>query len=78
MFTLAYGFYKHWTQKEEYCVLILGLDNAGKTVRYFFFPNLVAFSLRKIYSKFDVFSFVTDVFGSRESEIRRKLQENES
>ncbi|XKL68409.1 hypothetical protein PGB90_003900 [Kerria lacca] len=31
MFSLIYGFYKYWTQKEEYCVLILGLDNAGKT-----------------------------------------------
>ncbi|KAK7580097.1 hypothetical protein V9T40_000726 [Parthenolecanium corni] len=31
MFTLTYGFYKYWTQREEFCVLILGLDNAGKT-----------------------------------------------
>ncbi|XP_065199471.1 ADP-ribosylation factor-related protein 1 [Planococcus citri] len=31
MFTLAYGFYKYCTQREEYCVLILGIDNAGKT-----------------------------------------------
>lgn len=33
MYTLLYGFYKYIVQKEEYCVLILGLDNAGKTVR---------------------------------------------
>ena len=32
MFTLTYGFYKYCTQREEYCVLILGIDNAGKTV----------------------------------------------
>lgn len=32
MYTLLYGFYKYLVQKEEYCVLILGLDNAGKTV----------------------------------------------
>lgn len=31
MFTLTYGFYKYWTQREEYCILILGIDNAGKT-----------------------------------------------
>lgn len=32
MYTLLYGFYKYLTQKDEFCVLILGLDNAGKTV----------------------------------------------
>ncbi|XP_018335827.1 ADP-ribosylation factor-related protein 1 [Agrilus planipennis] len=31
MYTLLYGFYKYATQKDEYCILILGLDNAGKT-----------------------------------------------
>ncbi|GAB0093249.1 ADP-ribosylation factor-related protein 1 [Sergentomyia squamirostris] len=31
MFTLFHGFYKYLKQKDEYCVLILGLDNAGKT-----------------------------------------------
>ncbi|KAL4714103.1 hypothetical protein ACJJTC_008457 [Scirpophaga incertulas] len=31
MYTLLYGCYKYYTQKDEYCVLILGLDNAGKT-----------------------------------------------
>ncbi|XP_066155977.1 ADP-ribosylation factor-related protein 1 isoform X1 [Euwallacea fornicatus] len=31
MYTLTYGFYKYMVQKDEYCVLILGLDNAGKT-----------------------------------------------
>lgn len=31
MFTLMSGFYKYMFQKEEYSVLILGLDNAGKT-----------------------------------------------
>jgi hypothetical protein len=33
MYTLLSGLYKHLTQKEEYYVIILGLDNAGKTVR---------------------------------------------
>lgn len=32
MYSLLYGFYKYLTQKDEFCVLILGLDNAGKTV----------------------------------------------
>lgn len=32
MYTLMHGFYKYLVQKDEYCVLILGLDDAGKTV----------------------------------------------
>jgi ADP-ribosylation factor related protein 1 len=31
MFTLLSGLYKYLTRKEEYFVLVLGLDNAGKT-----------------------------------------------
>ncbi|XP_077292494.1 ADP-ribosylation factor related protein 1 [Arctopsyche grandis] len=31
MYTLLHGFYKYLVQKDEYCILILGLDNAGKT-----------------------------------------------
>jgi len=31
MYTLLTGLYKHVTQKDEFFVLILGLDNAGKT-----------------------------------------------
>ncbi|CAG0890133.1 unnamed protein product [Cyprideis torosa] len=31
MFTLLYGFWKWFFQKDEFFVLILGLDNAGKT-----------------------------------------------
>lgn len=31
MFTLLYGLWKYLFQKDEYFVLILGLDNAGKT-----------------------------------------------
>lgn len=31
MYTLLSGFYRALTQKEEFSVLILGLDNAGKT-----------------------------------------------
>lgn len=32
MYTLLSGFYNYLTRKEEYYVLIIGLDNAGKTV----------------------------------------------
>lgn len=35
MYTLMHGFYKYMVEKDEYCVLILGLDDAGKTVRTF-------------------------------------------
>jgi len=32
MYTLLKGFYKYFARKEEYYVLLLGLDKAGKTV----------------------------------------------
>lgn len=32
MYTLLNGLYKYLVQKDEYYILILGLDNAGKTV----------------------------------------------
>ena len=31
MYTLLSGLWRNWTLKEEFYVLILGLDNAGKT-----------------------------------------------
>ena len=31
MYTLLSGLYKYLTQKDEYFILILGLDNSGKT-----------------------------------------------
>ncbi|CCC69222.1 hypothetical protein NCAS_0C02320 [Naumovozyma castellii] len=31
MFHLAQGIYNNWNRKEQYSILILGLDNAGKT-----------------------------------------------
>ena len=34
MYTLLSGLYQHITRKEEYYVLIIGLDNAGKTVNF--------------------------------------------
>ncbi len=32
MFSLLSGAYREWTRREVYNILILGLDNAGKTV----------------------------------------------
>jgi hypothetical protein len=32
MYSLLSGFFKYARRKEEYAVLLLGLDNAGKTV----------------------------------------------
>ena len=34
MFTLLQGLWKYFFRKDEYYVVILGLDNAGKTVNY--------------------------------------------
>ena len=31
MYTLLSGAYKHYFRKDEYCILILGLDDSGKT-----------------------------------------------
>jgi ADP-ribosylation factor related protein 1 len=31
MYTLLSGLYKYLTQKDEYFILIVGLDNSGKT-----------------------------------------------
>ena len=31
MYTLLSGAYRYYFQKDEYCILILGLDDAGKT-----------------------------------------------
>jgi len=39
MYTLFHGLYKYLTQKDEFWVLILGLDNAGKTVTNYLVVN---------------------------------------
>lgn len=41
MYTLLNGLYKYIVQKDEFCVLILGLDNAGKTVSSYKEPTFV-------------------------------------
>lgn len=65
MYTLLYGFYKYVIQKDEYCVLILGLDNAGKTVswhvpfwQYLVLPTQIIF---------------LDLFRSGKNKIYKKL-----
>ena len=35
MFGLIKGFYDHYFSKPTYKILIIGLDNSGKTVRFF-------------------------------------------
>lgn len=57
MYTLLHGFYKYLTQKDEFCVLILGLDNAGKTV----IINqilLIAYLLKIKYNKIKTFIYI--------------------
>ena len=44
MYTLFSGLYRYLTIKDEYNVLILGLDNAGKTVSPI---NLINFNIKK-------------------------------
>jgi ADP-ribosylation factor related protein 1 len=34
MISLVSGLYSYLTRKEEYYIIIIGLDNAGKTVIY--------------------------------------------
>lgn len=53
MFSLFYGFWRYLFQKDEYYILILGLDNAGKTTfleqaKISYNPNLRNTNLSKI------------------------------
>jgi ADP-ribosylation factor related protein 1 len=41
MYTLLTGLYRQYTLKEEYFVIILGLDNAGKTVFFLFKQDII-------------------------------------
>lgn len=68
MYTLLHGFYKYLTQKDEYCVVILGLDNAGKTVSNGTTPRLQE----------DKRNFHTDLSGSGQNEVHQELQRPQS
>lgn len=46
MFSLMYGFYEYMFQKPEYKVLMIGLDNAGKTVSNPLPSSVVAYNPR--------------------------------
>lgn len=51
MFSLMSGFYKYMFQKDEYFVLILGLDNAGKTVSLLRITSVLSIINVYIYKK---------------------------
>lgn len=76
MYTLLHGFYKYLAQKDEYCVLILGLDDAGKTVSG---PR----SVSAIQENNDQLWFLRllkstqDVFGSGQNAAHQELQRHE-
>lgn len=70
MYTLLHGFYKYLVQKDEYCVLILGLDNAGKTVKSLFFRS----SCYSFYwSRLLVLLFVLDIFGGYKNKVHKEI-----
>lgn len=53
MFSLLYGFWRFLFKKDEYFILIIGLDNAGKStfleqVKSKFCPNYKGIKLNKI------------------------------
>lgn len=70
MYTLLSGFYKYLTQKDEYCILILGLDNAGKTVGF-----LRGTSLRRLWNRPGVTNscWLTDLPGGGQDQIHKEL-----
>lgn len=74
MYTLVHGFYKYMVEKDEYCVLILGLDDAGKTVSFLKLCNSpVMYQNRRIF-----FELSLDVFGGSKNKTLQKLQRPKS
>lgn len=72
MYTLLHGLYKYLVQKDEYFILILGLDNAGKTVL------ALDFTILEVMTRGTWYTFLLDLPGSGENEIYEELQGNES
>lgn len=74
MYTLLHGFYKYMVEKDEYCVLILGLDDAGKTVSFLKWCNSHQWC-----AKIQDFLWIwLDLFGGGENETHQKLQRTQS
>jgi len=74
MYTLLHGLYKYLVQKDEYFVLILGLDNAGKTVGH---PGVGHSEVMGGCGNCSYQSFI-DLPGGGEDEIHEELQGYES
>ena len=49
MYHLLSGFYRYLTQRDEFYVLILGLDNAGKSVNSILYCNFKDFKCYKCF-----------------------------
>lgn len=71
MYTLLHGFYKYLVQKDEYCVLILGLDNAGKTVKGLFSRVLVIVFVLATFV--NVILYVLDIFGGYKNKVHKEI-----
>jgi hypothetical protein len=71
MYTLLSGIYKEIFRKDEFCILILGLDNAGKTVR----KSLNTSGILKTSKMPEIF---VDIFGSSKDQIQQELQRPKS
>lgn len=65
MYTLLHGLYKYLMQKDEYFVLILGLDNAGKTVGH-----------SRTYRGYDVRTAIIDYFQTYLEAAKTKFTKN--
>lgn len=55
MFTLGRGVYNELTKKEEFFVVILGLDNAGKTVSFFCYFTFIILIFRPMLNNLNPF-----------------------
>lgn len=68
MFTLLRGLWKYFFRKDEYYIVILGLDNAGKTVKLNYY-------VAKIVLILGVHVHV-DFFGKDEEHVYQQLHWN--
>lgn len=54
MFGLLRGLWEYWFRRDEYVILILGLDNAGKTVSNFAVVRLKLTARQTLLERFKV------------------------